>query len=210
LRTRPIPTVTLYHGDCRDIAPTLSGIDAVISDPPYGCANNCDYTRFTGGLIPKGGTFYRSIKGDDQPFDPTPWLEYPKVVLFGCQFYADKLPQGTVLVWNKRRPNQLGKFLSDAELAWMKGGKGCYLFNHIWNGFDRESERGKSLHPTQKPIALWDWVLTRAKIHPGQTVLDPYMGSGSLGLACVKRGINYIGIEIERDYFRIAQQRLAA
>jgi len=202
--------IQLFHGDCHEIAPSLTGIDAVITDPPYGCRNDCDYTRFTGGLSPKGGTYYRAIKGDDQPFDPTPWLQYPKVVLFGYQFFADRLPQGTVLVWNKRRPNQLGTFLSDCELAWMKGGKGVYLFNHVWNGFDRESERGKSLHPTQKPVALWDWVLDRAKIQPGQTVLDPFMGSGGLGVACRRRGIHYIGIEIERDYFEVAQQRIAA
>lgn len=130
--------------------------------------------------------------------------------MWGFQFFANRLPQGTVLVWNKRRDNQLGKFLSDCELAWMKGGKGCYLFNHTWNGFDRASERGqKSLHPSQKPVALMEWCIDKLKLKSGDTVLDPYMGTGCVGIACKNRGINYIGIECNQMYFEIAQARIS-
>ena len=182
--------------------------DAVIvSDPPYGCQNDCDYTRFTGGLSPSRN-FHHGIQGDDQPFDPTPFLEYPKVVLFGYQFFADKLPTGTILVWNKKRESQLGTFLSDCELAWRKGGKGCYLFNHVWHGFDRQTERGKTLHPTQKPVALMEWVLTGLKLNGDETIVDPFMGSGSTGVACRNLGLKFIGAEINPHYFEIAKQRI--
>jgi len=201
-------TVQLYQGDYREIMPQLvdTKIDAIIADPPYGCKNDCDYTRFTGGLAPAHN--YANVVGDDTPFDPAPWLGYPKVILWGYQFFADKVPAGTVLVWLKKRDSQMGTFLSDCELAWQKGGKGVFLFRHIWSGFDRETERGKSLHPTQKPIALMRWCIERVT-KPGATVLDPFMGSGPTGVACVEMGRNFIGIEVEEDYFKIAQKRIA-
>lgn len=188
----------------------------------YGCANDCDYSRFSGGLAPSNnferpessyvfgtanGRTYRGIEGDDQPFDPSPFLEYPKVCLFGYQFFANKLPTGTVLVWNKKRPNQLGTFLSDAELAWVKGGRGCYLFNHVWHGFDRESERGKTKHPTQKPVALFRWVFDRMKLAPGDLVFDPFMGSGPIAKAAQEAGLRYVGCEIVPEYFEKAVER---
>lgn len=200
--------IQLHLGDARQIVPTLTmPITAVISDPPYGGRFDTDYTRFTGGL--SQSRHYEDIVGDDQPFDPTPWLAYPKVVLWGYQFFASRLPLGTILVWCKRRENQLGKFLSDCELAWCKGGKGCYLFNHVWNGFDRASERDeKSLHPSQKPVALMEWCIDRLKLTSSDVVLDPYMGTGCVGVACRRRGIGYIGCEVVPGYFEIAQQRI--
>lgn len=198
----------LYHADCRDVLPHVQqDITAVVSDPPYGCKNDCNYTRFSGGLSPHRN-FHKGIKGDDTPFDPAPWLTFPKVVLFGYQFFAPKLPIGTILVWLKKRDNQLGSFLSDCELAWMKGGKGCYLFPHVWHGFDRQTERGKTLHPSQKPVSVMEWVMQRAKITPADVVIDPYMGSGATALACRNLGIPFVGCEIEQQYFDIAVGRV--
>lgn len=199
--------ITLHHADANEVQIT-EPITAVITDPPYGCDNDCNYTRFTGGKK-VSRHFHEGIKDDDKPFDPSRWLIYPKVILWGFQFFANKLPVGTTLVWNKRRENQLGKFLSDCELAWMKGGKGCYLLNHHWNGFDRASERGqKSLHPSQKPVALMEWCIDKLKLKAGDTVLDPFAGTGCVGLACQNRGLNYIGIEHNKKYYDIARQRL--
>jgi len=202
--------VILHNGDCMEYMRTMDrdGV-IVVSDPPYGCANNCDYTRFTGGLAP-GRNYHAGILGDDKPFDPTPWLDFPKVILWGYQFFADKVPQGTVLVWLKKRDNQLGKFLSDCELAWQKGGKGVYLYKHTWSGFDRGSERNqKSLHPSQKPVALMEWCIERVS-KPGDTIFDPFMGSGSTGVACVNLGREFIGCETDAGYFEIAQKRIEA
>jgi site-specific DNA-methyltransferase (adenine-specific) len=202
-------TVTLYHGDCLEILPTLDAgsVDAVVTDPPYGCNNDCDYTRFSGGLS-DSRNYTNGIRGDDRPFDPAPWLTFPNVILWGYQFYADRLPQGTVLVWLKKRDNQLGSFLSDCEIAWQKGGKGVYLMRHVWHGFDRQSEREASVHPTQKPVAVMRWCIDRST-RPGDTILDPFMGSGTTGVACVQTGRNFIGIEIDRAYYEIAERRIA-
>lgn len=213
-------THEILTGDCLTIAPSLSQpIAAVVTDPPYGGSFNTNYSRFSGGKAPSKNFHGRNwqsrtwegIIGDDKPFDPSPWIVYPKVVLFGYQFFAEHLPLGTILVWNKNRPEVLGKYLSDCELAWQKGGYGCYLFNHVWRGFDRASERGqKTLHPSQKPVAVFKWILQRLKLKPGSWVLDPYAGSGACGLACKELDLNYIGIEISEEYAEIARQRLAS
>jgi len=209
--------ITLYNMDCLEVAPYLPKDAAIIGDPPYGIKNGGDYTRLSGGKSPSNNFHGRSsqsrdwggIIGDDKPFDPSPWLKFPKVVLWGFQYFARYLPLGTTLIWQKNRDNVLGKFMSDCELAWMKGGKGSYLFKHIWRGMDRQSEQGeKTLHPTQKPVALFDWVLRKVKINPLQVVIDPYMGSAPCALACIKAGIPFIGIEQDPRHFETAVRRI--
>lgn len=181
-------------------------IDAVLADPPYGVNQDTKYTRFTGGVSKKND--FKKIEGDDAAFDPTPWIKYPKVCLFGFNSFSSSLDRGSVLVWLKRREQKIGKFLSDCELAWMKGGYGVYMFWHVWDGFDRASERGKSLHPSQKPVKLMEWCLDKMNVPIGATVLDPYMGSGPVGVACMNTGRKFIGIEKDPDYFRIAVKRI--
>lgn len=199
--------VTLYNRDCLDLLPVLPKDAGIITDPPYGVRNNGNYGRFRGGKW-KSNNFH-DILGDDQPFDPSPWLTFPIVVLWGYPFFAQQLPAGTTLVWQKNRDAVLGKFLSDAELAWLKGGTGTYVFKHIWRGMDRESERGqRTLHPNQKPIALFEWVLELAKLAPPQVVVDPYMGSGPCAVACIKAGIPFIGIELDPRHFETAVNRV--
>lgn len=198
--------ISLYNCDCREIYDSLPADASIVSDPPYGCRNQCNYRRFSGGA-PQCNKDFPPIINDNQPFNPIPWLSFPKVVLFGYQFFASSLPQGTVYVWLKKRDNQLGTFLSDAELIWAKGGKGCYVHRHIWNGFDRQSEKGeKTVHPTQKPVALMEWILGKAKITG--LVVDPYCGSGSTALACQRLGLPFIGCEIDPHYFDVACKRL--
>jgi len=194
----------LILGDCLESLASLSQ-GAVISDPPYGVDNNCDYTRFTNGIAPSKN-YDQGIAGDSEPFDPTPWLRFPEVILWGWQFFASHLSVGTVLVWNKKGSNQLGTFLSDAELAWKKGGVGVYLFEHKWHGFDKESERGEvSVHPSQKPAALMQWCIEKVK---AKTIIDPYMGAGSTGVACMRLGRKFVGCEINEHYFNIAVERI--
>jgi site-specific DNA-methyltransferase (adenine-specific) len=130
------------------------------------------------------------------------------VVLFGANCYSDRLPLGSLLVWCKRPPNKLGKFMSDCEVGWMNRGHGVYLFHHVWDGFNRESERGKAVHPTQKPVALTRWCIERLKLKPGATILDPYMGSGSTGIAAVELGFRFVGIEKDPAYYATAVRRI--
>jgi DNA modification methylase len=114
-----------------------------------------------------------------------------------------------VLVWCKKRENQLGFILSDCELAWMNRGKGCYLFRHVWFGFDRETERNaKVLDATQKPVAVMKWLIQRMKLPRGTVICDPYCGSGTTLQAAAELGFDAIGIEIDPTYYRRAKRRL--
>jgi site-specific DNA-methyltransferase (adenine-specific) len=198
--------VKLYLGDCYDILPSIAA-DAVVTDPPYGISHNTNYKRFTGGKS-QSRNFGKPIAGDDEPFDPTPFLRFKKVILWGANCFSDKLTMGTWLVWCKRRDSQLGKFMSDCEVGWQKGGHGSYLFHHVWNGFDRESERGKTLHPTQKPTRLFSWCIERLKLKPGATIFDPFMGSAPVAQAAIELGFNYIGVEKEPQHFDTAVKRI--
>jgi DNA modification methylase len=197
--------ITLYLGDCLDILPGLGKIDAVVTDPPYGMDWECDMSSFALRNGAGGRNWNTRIVGDNQPFDPSPWLSFEKVVMWGYHHFASRLPVGSVLVWLKRLDPAFGSFLSDAELAWMKGGHGVYCRRDLsMNGITDDRE-----HPTQKPVSLMSWCLDKAKVPIGAVVLDPFMGSGTTGVACVRTGRRFIGIEIDPTYFAIAQRRIA-
>jgi site-specific DNA-methyltransferase (adenine-specific) len=177
-------------------------IDAVVTDPPYGMNYDTNSTRFTSK---RGGNKkdWGGITADNEPFDPTPWLSFPEAILFGSNHFAHRLPVGTTLVWIKRKDEAFGTFLSDAEIAWQSGGHGVYCKRGPFPqsiAIDRE-------HPAQKPVEVMEWCLSRIR---SQTILDPFMGSGTTGVACVKLGRKFIGIEIEPKYFDIACRRIEA
>lgn len=205
------PVIELHCGDCLEALPTLSGVDAVVTDPPYGMKWNTDSTRFSGGATSKAGRGRKwgAILGDDVPFDPSPWVAFPKVILWGANHYADRLPKGTTLVWIKRSDGAFGTFLSDAEIAWQKGNHGVYCHRETGGNTLRKVEGGGSVaHPTQKPLSLMRWCIGRLKLKPGATILDPYMGSGSTGVAAAQLGFNFVGIERDESYFAIASRRI--
>ena len=207
-----IGDATLYCGDCVEVLPTLPRVDAVITDPPYGMNWNTDSTRFGGGGVVRGEgrQDWGNITGDAQPFDPAPWLQFDRVVLFGANHYAARLPVGTTLVWLKKADHLFGTFLSDAEIAWMKGGYGVYCYRKQFPPPSRMAEAGGDVaHPTQKPVGLMAWCMDRAGVEQGAVVLDPYMGSGSTGVAAIETGRKFIGIEREPRYFDIACERIS-
>lgn len=203
---------SLYLGDWRHIVPQLRGVTALVTDPPYGMGNNTDSSRFSGGHESsvfkrgKGGRFNGTIVGDKIPFDPTPFLSLPKVVLFGANHYASRLPVGTWLVWVKRNDDAFGTFLSDAELAWVKGGKGVYCKRDL----SANAETRSRIHPNQKPVSVMAWCLERAKVTDEDVVLDPFAGSGSTLLACRRRGVRSIGIEVDAKFAHETVKRLDA
>jgi len=173
--------------------------DACISDPPYGINFNTDYTRFT---IQSGkNNKYKPIHDDNKIFDPRPYLEYPAVVLWGANYFAEHLPFGTWLIWDKRFEN--GKaWLSDAELAWMKTGTGVYIKSITSQGFVRPE---KVEHPTQKPIELIVWCIEKSKA--GDLIFDPFLGSGTTLMACEKLNKQCLGCEIEPKYVDVILRR---
>ncbi len=203
-RREIIGDCTLYLGDCLEIIPLLDKADAVVTDPPYGMAVNTDWDRFSGGSLKSlkrrtKGKKYPPVIGDDRLFNPEPFLDFEYVILWGYNHFSNFLPQGGGLVWIKRKDEALGTFLSDAELAWEKNKKGVFCFVSYPQTYALER-----LHPTQKPVDLMQWCIKRTK----GLVLDPFMGSGTTGVACAKMGRKFIGIELDEGYFDIACKRI--
>lgn len=194
---------TLILGDCRELLPISA--DAVISDPPYGIG----YAHGGGG---KGAHCRRELApiiGDDAPFDPTPLLGYPIVVLWGADHYAQRLPRGRWLIWDKLNGQPSFDNFSDVEVAWFNKPGASRLFRHLWKGILREGNVGQPrFHVSEKPVELMSWCMAVAKVPPGALVLDPYMGSGSTGIACLRTGRRFIGIEKDARYYRIACERI--
>lgn len=208
-RREIIGNCTLYLGDCREILPTLGPVDSVVTDPPYGIALDTNNHRFSGGSSEtkakrgRSGKDHESeIYGDAQDFDPTHLLDVGREhVIWGWHNFPDRLPRGACLVWIKRNDVAFGSFLSDAETAWFSRGHGVYCFRDL-SVFAEASTRE---HPTQKPVQLMRWCVEKTK---GGLVLDPYMGSGTTGVACVRLGRRFVGIEIEPKFFDIACRRI--
>jgi hypothetical protein len=193
--------VTLYHGDCRELLPYIEA-DALITDPPYGMGWDGRVTRGKNGTGKAGPTRHYGLRiaQDDEPFDPSPFLGYRGVVMWGFHHFASRLPKGSVLVWLKRHDTGFGSFLSDADLAWMKGGEGVYCRR------DLTLQGEERAHPTQKPVGIMKWCIESTGIDG--TILDPFAGSGSTLVAAKSLNRRAIGIEIEERYCEIAANRL--
>jgi site-specific DNA-methyltransferase (adenine-specific)/modification methylase len=188
-----IGNATLYCGDCRDILPTLSPVDAVITDPPYGIGD-----RMQGGTWGAAAKYADFREWDKAP-EPT-LLELilgmaPTAIIWGGNYFALP-PSRCWLIWDKQNAVPT---MSDAELAWTNIDKPVKRLR-LPVGVH---EHG---HPTEKPLRLMQWCIN----HTEGSVLDCFMGSGTTGVACTKAGRPFIGIEGRRDYFEIACKRIAA
>lgn len=211
-----IGNAELYHGDCLEVLDRIQA-DALISDPPYGIAFDFqkNRSRKTGLNWGKDSDQdcdrkWSNIIGDDQPFDPAPLLRFPKVVLWGGNHFGSRLPDARGwLVWDKKCHTTPDNH-SDCELAWTNLNVVCRIYRHLWRGIVRAGAENVSNsakhHPTQKPVALMQWCIQLAGLPA--VVLDPYMGSGSTGVACMNLDRRFIGIELERGYFDIACKRI--
>jgi len=208
MRVERIGDATLYLGDCREILPGLDRVDAVVTDPPYGIgrANGMGV-----GGSGKGGVKRRFVKRYDGRWDKEPpsveifttlTNQTDEVIIWGGNYLSNVLPAGSKwLVWDKQTTMPS---YSDAEIAWTSlDGNSTKKYTLGINGVISRGETGA--HPTQKPVSLMEWCLGFVR---GETVLDPFMGSGTTGVACAKLGRKFIGIEIEPKYFDIACKRI--
>jgi len=200
-RVEQIGDATLYLGDCLEILPTLGKVDAVVTDPPYGMALDDGKLRRIGKPV--------GYEWHDVEHAGTDWmvsliaLEVP-TVLFGANAYASKLPDHPGwIVWDKQADGFAQG--SPAELAWANCLTNLRMFRLNYRGFTTAGD--PKFHAMQKPVALMEWVLQLREIPKG-TILDPFMGSGTTGVACAKLGRRFIGIEIEERYFDIACKRI--
>lgn len=198
-----IGSATLYLADCMDVLPTLERVDAVITDPPYGINENHKKVASRGKLAKAKD--YGEFDWDKAP--PT------QEVINACRTagkwqaffggnYFHLPPTSCWLVWDKL--NGSNDF-ADCELAWTNWQKAVRRIQWRWNGMIRQGNEDR-FHPTQKPLAVMKWVI---ELCPNsETILDPFMGSGTTGVAALQMGRKFIGIERERKYFDIACERI--
>ena len=198
-----IGNATLYLGDCAEILPKLDQFDAVVTDPPYG--------------IDVGKNKYTSVMAAQRDFGVNDWDEQPITkqavdlmrnisnwqIIFGGNYF-ELPPTKCWLIWDKE--NGANKF-ADAELAWTNLNKAVRLKRYMWHGMLRANNEPRGDHPTQKPVGIMEWVISHLP-DDVQTIIDPYMGSGTTGVACVNLKKQFVGIEREQKYFDIACKRI--
>lgn len=201
----PAEGVTLYLGDNREILPTLGRVDAVVTDPPYGIGESSKKVASRGKLAaPKD---YGEFDWDKEP--PPVWLiallrEISRFqVIFGGNYY-DLPPTSCWLVWDKK--NGSNDF-ADCELAWTNMPKAVRRIEWLWNGMIRKGSDVRE-HPTQKPLGVMAWALDQLP-DDVRLICDPFMGSGTTGVAAVQKGLQFIGIEKNEAYFDTACQRIS-
>jgi site-specific DNA-methyltransferase (adenine-specific)/modification methylase len=207
-----IGDATLYLGDCLEILPTLPKVDAVITDPPYGIgyAHSGFHDGRIGNTAAANARGCPPVIGDSSPFDPLPFIEFcSNVLIFGADHFYPRLPdRGRWLAFDKLNGMVPWDSFCDVEFAWHSQDKSARIFSMKWKGLacDKTDESGLRHHTTQKPIALMRWCIEQAG--SPEIVLDPFMGSGTTGVACAQLGRKFIGIEIEPRYFDIACRRI--
>lgn len=192
--------ITIYHGDCREILPSLKA-DVVVTDPPYGIALD---PASRNDWLPD----HAPVFGDDVAFDPGHLLATGlPLALFGANHYASRLPDSKGwFCWDKATRDGLDLKQAEVEFGWTNFLSRPKMLRHMWSGAFRDSERGTRWHPCQKPVDLLAWVLSWC---PAGLVADPYCGCGPTLVAAKLEGRKAIGIEIEERYCEIAAKRLA-
>lgn len=195
-RIETIGDATLYHGDCREILPTLGKVDAVVTDPPYGIAHLWKGGSGKGWGKARSEAIIRNDWDDVAPdknlFNVLREMSDHQIIWGGN--YFDLPPSRCWLVWNKPERNFS---LAEAELAWTNLDKVVRVIDCP------RSEQGRE-HPTQKPVKVMAWSVSKVS----GLILDPFMGSGTTGVACVNLNRKFIGIELEQSYFDIACRRI--
>jgi DNA modification methylase len=197
-RVEQIGDATLYLGDCREVLPTLGRVDALCTDPPYGLGKL--WGSGTGGEWPLRD---RDMNGGGWDGDIV-----PEAIIFAVKLAADSIVWGGHLyplpnargwlVWDKMQEHSTGH----CELAWTNLDQPIRRFNYARAQLAAEGKE----HPTQKPLPLMEWCL--GFLPNARTILGPFMGSGTTGVACARLSRKFIGIEIEEKYFSIACRRI--
>lgn len=206
-RVEQIGDCTLYLGDCRDILESLGPMDAVVTDPPYGIGEA------------KAGNASRSCLAESKDYGDDEWDNEPIDdelldlvraagrwnIIFGGNYYQCP-PASCWLVWDKLNGDS---DFADCELAWTNLPKAVRRIRYLWHGMLRANGEERGDHPTQKPVGVMGWAL-RQLPNEATRIIDPFMGSGTTGVACVQAGLQFTGIERETRYFDAACRRIEA
>jgi DNA modification methylase len=198
-RVEVIGQAVCIQSDCRDILPTLGKVDAVVTDPPYGIGADKHAGKAENGWTQWEGNEWDQQRPPKEIFDLICNAALVQVI-WGGNYFTDMLPPTMRwLVWDK---GQRDFSLADCEFAWSSEQKAARVFTYPRA---LALQDGKE-HPTQKPLALMRWCIEM--LPNAQTILDPFMGSGTTGVAAVQMGRKFIGIEREPRYFEIACKRI--
>lgn len=187
----------LYQADCAELLPLLGRFDAVITDPPYGIGQDGGAQRTRGSKRTNGEKLgWDSRRPEKTIFDLLEAAAEVRIY-WGGNYFADYLPATMGwLYWEKR----MGGDFADGELAWTSQHRALRQFSHF------RKNKGDE-HPTQKPVELMRWCIEICKNEP-KTIIDPFMGSGTTGVAAIQMGRKFTGIERDAGYFKIACQRI--
>lgn len=199
--------ITIYHGDCREILPSLDSVDLIVTDPPYGIGEAAGKNKSrTKMAVAKD---YGTATWDNEP--PPDWMfglmraKSQSQIIFGGNYFALP-PSSCWLVWDK--VNGESDF-ADCELAWTNLPRAVRKFEWRWAGMLQQDMGRKEFreHPTQKPLAVMKWAILQAP--DSKSIIDPFMGSGTTLIAAKSLDIIAIGIEREEKYCEIAAKRLS-
>lgn len=183
--------VRLICGDCREILPTLGRFDLALTDPPYGIGISSNPVRQK-----HAKSDWDDAPPDETTFDIIRGCSEHQIIWGGNYFGLPASQQ--FLIWDKKQPENFS--LAMCEMAWSSVKKPAKMWRQSVLSYDK-------VHPTQKPVPLMEWCLDQ--MGSAATVIDPFMGSGTTGIACTRRARSFVGIEIDGGYFDIACRRIS-
>ena len=205
-----------YNMDCMEYMRTLpdKAFDLAVVDPPYGIGENGSKNHTRSKLAVAKN--YKAFAGNDiQPPPPMYFEQLIRVstnqIIFGANHFADKIPNPASncwIVWDKENGNT---DFADCELAWTSFKSAVRIFRFRWQGMlqGNMADKERRIHPTQKPVALYTWIY-QCYAKPGDKILDTHLGSGSSRIAAYDAGLDFVGCEIDPDYFEAQEARFQA
>jgi DNA modification methylase len=216
--TSPDGRIRLINADCLEVRESLPKVDAVIADPPYGIGwsgeseSRSHITEiWRNAELLNVGKVARPMIGDDEPFDPRRWLIADRLCFWGASNYADKLPANYGwIIWDKQIQGEWSG--GDCETAWTNCLGSNRIYRQRWQGMVRGGDEcpfvtGGLVHPAQKPVGLMAFCIRKLKVPDSGLVLDPFAGSCTTAIACIRNHRRCISIEKEPKYFQIGIKR---
>ena len=187
--------------------------DLAVVDPPYGDITKGGYMTGTGGGLAKQTKYHDAVWNQSKP-NKEYFEELFRVsknqIIWGANYFIPEIdkPSACWLCWDKLRPD--GVNYADIELAWTSFSRSARIFRYRWNGFIQQNmkQREKRVHPTQKPIALYQWIFDNFA-NPGDKILDTHLGSGTSRRAAYDCGLSFVGCEIDKVYFDLQDAEFA-
>ena len=208
--TDKIGRITLYNADCMEVMKTFKDkqFDLAIVDPPYGIGAGGKTFINRNTKNERAEKFYKDNDWDKKRPPKKYFDELYRIsknqIIWGANYFVDIIkPSRCFVVWDKKTG---ANSYADCELAMTSFDANARVFTKFWLGAHAQDIDGR-IHPTQKPVKLYEWLLQNfAK--EGDTILDTHFGSLSIGIACEKLGFELTAIELDKDYYRMAKQRL--